>query len=54
MKEECVWQHVFQTSDEARRVIRDWVQWYNADRPHQELGYRSAVQYQVEQAPQMA
>ena len=24
LKEECVWQHTFQTFEEARRIIRDW------------------------------
>ncbi len=26
LKEECVWQHTFQTFEEARRIIRDWLQ----------------------------
>jgi putative transposase len=25
LKEECVWQHTFQTFEEVRRIIRDWV-----------------------------
>ena len=53
-KEECVWQHVFSTFDEARRVIRDWMQWYNQERPHQALGYQSPVQYRAQQATQVA
>lgn len=40
-KEECVWQHVFESIDEARRVIRRWIDWYNAERPHQALGYQT-------------
>lgn len=44
LKEEGVWQHVFQTFEEARPVIRQWLQWYNHERPHQALGYRSPVQ----------
>ena len=35
LKEECVWQRTFQTFEEARRIIRDWIQWYNHGRPHQ-------------------
>lgn len=54
LKEECVWQCTFQTFDEARRVIRDWMQWYNHDRPHQALGYRSPVQYRAQQSTQVA
>ena len=54
LKEECVWQHTFQTFEEARRIIRDWVTWYNQERPHQALGYRSPVQYRAQQVTQVA
>jgi len=54
LKEECVWQHVFQTFEEARLAIRDWLQWYNQERPHQALGYRSPVQYRAQQSTQVA
>ena len=54
LKEECVWQHRFQTFEEARRVIRDWLRWYNEERPHQALGYRSPVQYRAQQVTQVA
>ncbi len=54
LKEECVWQHTFQTFEEARRIIRDWVRWYNQDRPHQALGYRSPIQYRAQQSTQVA
>ena len=54
LKEECVWQHVFQTFDDARRIIRDWMRWYNEERPHQALGYRSPVQYRAQQLTQVA
>lgn len=54
LKEECVWQHVFQTFEEARRVIRDWLQWYNQERPHQALAYQSPVQFRAQQATQVA
>ena len=54
LKEECVWQHTFQTFEEARRTIRDWVQWYNQGRPHSALGYRSPVQYRAQHATQVA
>ena len=54
LKEECVWQHTFQTFEEARRIIRDWVTWYNQERPHQALGYRSPVQYRAQQVTHVA
>jgi len=54
LKEECVWQHTFQTFEEARRIIRDWMHWYNHGRPHQALGYRSPIQYRAQQSTQVA
>jgi putative transposase len=41
LKEECVWQHNFANFTEARAAITQWIRWYNAERPHQALGYRS-------------
>jgi len=54
LKEECVWQHAFQTFEDARRIIRNWVHWYNQGRPHSALGYRSPVQYRAQQSTQVA
>jgi len=34
LKEECVWQHLFQYFAEARRTIRDWIPRYNEERPN--------------------
>ncbi len=50
LKEECVWQQTFQTFEEARRLIRDWMHWYNQGRPHSALSYRSPVQFRAQQA----
>ena len=54
LKEECVWQQTFQTFEEARRIIRNWVRWYNHGRPHSALSYRSPVQYRAQQSTQVA
>jgi putative transposase len=54
LKEECVWQHVFQSFDDARRIIRYWMRWYNEERPHQVLGYQSPVQYRAQQSIRVA
>ena len=48
LKEECVWQRVFKSFDEARNAIKDWIRWYNEERPHQALGYLSPVEYRVQ------
>lgn len=53
-KDKRVWQHTFQTFEGARRIIRGWVHWYNDQRPHQALGYRSPVQYRAQQSIQVA
>lgn len=50
LKEECVWQHNFDSFEEARRAIREWIAWYNEGRPHQALGYQSPAQYRQQQA----
>jgi len=46
LKEECVWQHQFRSFADARSAIHQWIAWYNDERPHQALGYRSPRQYQ--------
>ncbi|MBX3301881.1 MAG: integrase core domain-containing protein [Nitrospira sp.] len=45
---------VFQTFEEARHVIRDWMHWYNQERPHQALGYQSPARYRAQQSTQVA
>ena len=45
LKEECVWQHKFNSSEEARRTITQWIDWYHTSRPHQALGYKSPALY---------
>lgn len=40
LKEECVWQHVFESLTHAQRVIAQWIRHYNTERPHQALNYQ--------------
>lgn len=49
LKEECVWQQRFGTFQEAQQAIRNWINWYNSDRPHQALGYLSPQAYRRQQ-----
>lgn len=53
-KEECVWQHQFQSFTQARTVIHQWIRWYNEGRPHQALGYRSPCQFRALRAAEVA
>jgi putative transposase len=54
LKEECVWQHRFANFAEARRAVRRWIDWYNAQRPHQALGYLSPRQFRALQRQRVA
>jgi putative transposase len=48
LKEECAWQHNFESFGEARGAIARWIDWYNGGRPYQALGYRSPREYREE------
>src|SRR5258706_9676159 len=37
--QECVWLQHFANRDQAFRVIADWLDRYDAERPHSALGY---------------
>lgn len=54
LKEECVWQHQFETFEEARQRIRAWVAWYNEGRPHQALNDKSPAQFRAQQLTEVA
>ena len=54
LKEECVWQHHFEGFEEAQQTITRWMRWYNEERPHQALRYRSPQQFRQEQHSQVA
>jgi len=52
-KEECVWQHQFSTFKEAQQKVTTWMRWYNEERSHQALEYRSPRQHRQNQALQV-
>lgn len=54
LKEECVWQHRFDSFGAARRTVSRWIRWYNEGRPHQALGYLSPREYRAQQLNQVA
>jgi len=54
LKEECAWQHNFATFDEARSAIGKWIGWYNEERPHSALGYKSPRQYRRKEVSRVA
>jgi transposase InsO family protein len=46
--------HNFGSFTEARVAITKWIEWYNAGRPHQSLGYRSPHQFRELQSQLVA
>ena len=54
LKEECVWQHNFDSFTDARREVLDWIDWYNSRRPHSALGYLSPVEFRAQQLNRVA
>ncbi len=43
LKEECAWQHRFESLSQAQRVIGSWIRHTNTERPYQALGYKPPV-----------
>lgn len=54
LKEECVWIEQFDSFDACRRAVKKWIDWYNAERPHQSLGYLSPQEYRTKQLKAVA
>jgi putative transposase len=50
LKLECVWQHRFETHDEAKSAITAWVTHYNESRPHSRLDYLPPAEWRSRQA----
>jgi putative transposase len=45
LKQECVWLHRFENRDHAFRVIGEWLERYDRERPHSALGYLTPSQF---------
>lgn len=45
LKEECVWQHQFESFAEAENIISKWIKYYNEERMHSRLGYSYPKRY---------
>jgi len=45
LKEDCIWQHEFQTFQEADAVIKQFFHEYNWDRPHSSLKYMTPKEF---------
>jgi putative transposase len=50
LKQECVWLHRFETRDHAFRVVADWLDRYDTDRPRSALGYLTPREYREQLA----
>ena len=47
LKSECLWLHRFENRDHSFRVIADWIDHYNDERPHQALDYLTPREYRA-------
>jgi len=45
LKQECVWLHRFESRDHAFRIVADWLDRYDVERPHSALGYETPKEY---------
>ena len=45
LKQECVWLHRFESRDHAFRVIGEWLERYDRERPHSALGYLTPSEF---------
>ena len=50
LKEEEVWLHDYASFAEASKAIARFIAYYNAERPHQALGYLSPQELRAQQA----
>lgn len=52
IKYECVYLHSFETVDEAREKLGEYINFYNQSRPHQSLNYHTPDEiYRLERIP---
>lgn len=54
LKEECIWLHNFETYEQAKEIIEEWVCFYNTQRPHQSLGYLSPAEHRAQHSQKVA
>ena len=45
LKEECIWHYNFESVTHAFRIIADWIDFYNNERPHSALNYEAPAVY---------
>jgi putative transposase len=48
LNDECLALNVFDTLSEAEKAIRDYLKFYNSERPHQTLGYRTPEDFRAD------
>ncbi len=49
LRDECLNANWFHSLDEARRVIEEWIEDYNRERPHSRLGGLTPFEYEAAQ-----
>jgi putative transposase len=44
IKEECIWHHHFKSLKEANKIIGKWISFYNQQRKHSALQYKTPAE----------
>lgn len=48
LKQECVWLNHFESFEQAKQIIAQWIENYNKNRLHSSLGYKTPEQWRKE------
>jgi transposase InsO family protein len=46
MKKEEIYRHIYETKEELIDSVKEYIEFFNYERPHQKLGYRTPSQFE--------
>jgi transposase InsO family protein len=47
LKTECLYKHSFHSIEQLNQILRQWINYYNRDRLHSALGWKSPLGYEL-------
>jgi transposase InsO family protein len=48
IKEDLIWPREFDSREQLKQAMDNWIKWYNTDYPHSAIGYATPCQYERE------